>query len=395
MSSILFEKKRVNVNSIPVRFAAILISTCSMMYFINMPLMLGLAVKDLSLVESQVWLLGGLFLGGVALAAVLSIWFIRIAHWQRLIFISGFLSLLAFLLPVFVSGFTFLLVCQGLAGFFAGIGYAVAIACLGDTANPTRNYALALTFQTAAVAVVGYQLPQLVARGTTFNEALIAVSGFSVVSILLGILMPRNGKRASLKSAMNVQKPLVVYLSLFVLLLILVGGSAVRNSIEPIASRLDFAATEGGSVMILLILASGLGSLIAAFMGARFGYAKPMATALGLAATILVMGVFQIWPEQLSLIFAFCLVGAAWNFAAAFGMGLTAKLDSSGKYTPLIAAMQVLSNIAGVAIVGSLVVGGSYVLPYMLACIVWVLALVMVISVAKRNQMLITASNSE
>jgi predicted MFS family arabinose efflux permease len=393
MSSILFEKKRVDVNSIGVRFAAILISVCTMMYFINMPLMLGLAVNDLSLVESQVWLLGGLFLGGVALAAALSILFIRIAHWQRLIFISGFMSLLAFLLPVFVSGFTFLLVCQGVAGLFAGLGYAVAMACLGDTTNPTRSYALALTCQTAAVAIVGYLLPQLVARGTTFNEALMAVAGFSFVAILLGTMMPRNGKSASLKSAMSTQKPGAVYFTLFVLLLVFVGGSTVRNAIEPIASRLDFASTEGGGVMIILVLASGLGSLIAAFMGVRPGYAKPMAIALGLATTVLVLGVFQLWPEQLSLIFAFCLVGGAWNFAAAYGMGLTAKLDSSGKYTPLIATMQVIGNVAGIAVVGSLVVGGSYVLPYMLACIVWILALVLVIQIAKRNQKLITASN--
>jgi predicted MFS family arabinose efflux permease len=393
MSSILFEKKRVDVNSIGVRFAAILISVCSMMYFINMPLMLGLAVNDLGLVESQVWLLGGFFLGGVALAAALATLFIRIAHWQRLIFISGFMSLLAFLLPVFITGFTFLLVCQGLAGLFAGLGYAVAIACLGDTANPTRSYALALTGQTAAVAIVGYLLPQLVARGTTFNEALMAVAGFSFVAILLGSMMPRNGKSASLKSAMSTQKPGAVYFTLFVLLLVFVGGGTVRNAIEPIASRLDFASTEGGGVMIILVLASGLGSLIAAFMGLRSGYAKPMVIALGLAATVLILGVFQLWPEQLSLIFAFCLVGGAWNFAAACGMGLTAKLDSSGKYTPLIATMQIIGNVAGIAVVGSLVVGGSYVLPYMLACIVWILALVLVIQIAKRNQKLLATSN--
>jgi predicted MFS family arabinose efflux permease len=393
MSSILFEKKQVDVNSIKVRFVAILISICTMMFFINMPLMIGLAVKDLSLVQSQIWLLGGLFLGGVALAAALSILFIRIAHWQRLIIISGFMSVLAFLLPVFVSGFTVLLICQALAGFFSGIGYAVAIACLGDTANPTRNYALALTAQTATVAIVSYFLPQLVMRGTTFNELLMVVAGLSFISILLGTMMPRNGKRASLKSAMTVQNPIAVFITLFVLLLIFVGGSSVRNSIEPIASRLDFAATEGGGVMIILILASGLGSLIAALMDIRSGYTKPMVIALGIAVTILSMGVFQLWPEQVSLILAFCLVGGAWNFAAAYGMGLTAKLDSSGKYTPLIAAMQIIGSVAGITIVGSLAVGGSHVLPYMLACVVWILALVAVIQVVKRNHKLITANN--
>ena len=393
MSSILFEKKQVDVNSIKVRFVAILISICTMMYFINMPLMIGLAVKDLSLVQSQIWLLGGVFLGGVALAAALSILFIRIAHWQRLIIISGFMGVLAFLLPVFISAFTVLLICQALAGFFVGIGYAVAIACLGDTANPTRNYALALTAQTATVAIVSYFLPQLVMRGTTFNELLMVVAGLSFVSILLGTMMPRNGKRASLKSAMIVQSPVAVFITLFVLLLIFVGGSSVRNSIEPIASRLDFAATEGGGVMIILILASGLGSLIAALMDVRSGYTKPMAIALGMAVTVLAMGVFQLWPEQVSLILAFCLVGGAWNFAAAYGMGLTAKLDSSGKYTPLIATMQIIGSVAGITIVGSLAVGGSHVLPYMLACVVWVLALVTVIQVVKRNHKLITANN--
>ena len=393
MSSILFEKKQVDVNSIKVRFVAILISICTMMYFINMPLMIGLAVKDLSLVQSQVWLLGGLFLGGVALAAAFSILFIRIAHWQRLIIISGFMGALAFLLPVFISGFTVLLICQALAGFFAGIGYAVAIACLGDTANPTRNYALAFTAQTATVAIVSYFLPQLVVRGTTFNELLMVVAGLSFVSILLGTRMPRNGKRASLKSAMTVQNPTAVFITLFVLLLIFVGGSSVRNSIEPIASRLDFAATEGGGVMIILILASGLGSLIAALMDIRSGYTKPMVIALGIAVTILAMGVFQLWPEQVSLILAFCIVGGAWNFAAAYGMGLTAKLDSSGKYTPLIATMQIIGSVAGITIVGSLAVGGSHVLPYMLACVVWILALVTVIQVVKRNHKLITANN--
>lgn len=393
MSSILFEKKQVDVNSIKVRFVAILISICTMMYFINMPLMIGLAVKDLSLVQSQIWLLGGLFLGGVALAAALSILFIRIAHWQRLIIISGFMGGLTFLLPVFISGFTVLLICQALAGFFAGIGYAVAIACLGDAANPTRNYALALTAQTATVAIVSYFLPQLVVRGTTFNELLMVVAGLSFVSIFLGTMMPRNGKRASLKSAMTVQNPTAVFITLFVLLLIFVGGSSVRNSIEPIASRLDFAATEGGGVMIILILASGLGSLIAALMDIRSGYTKPMVIALGIAVTILAVGVFQLWPEQVSLILAFCIVGGAWNFAAAYGMGLTAKLDSSGKYTPLIATMQIIGSVAGITIVGSLAVGGSHVLPYMLACIVWVLALVTVIQVVKRNHKLITANN--
>lgn len=394
MSSILFEKKRIDVNSMQVRLAAILISICTTMYFINMPLMLGLAINDLSLTQSSVWLLGGVFLGGAVLASILSIFFIRIANWPRLIVISGLMSLLAFLLPVFITGLTVLLSSLAVAGFFAGISYAVVIACLGDTANPTRNYALVLTAQTAMVVLSSYFLPQLFMRETTFKEVLIVVAGLSFISIFLSRIIPRNGRRISLKSTITAQSPLIIFIALFALLLIFVGGNVVRNTIEPIASRFDFSVTSGGGMMMILVLSSGLGSLIAALICTRSSYAQPIAIALGIAVIILVMGLFGVLPDR-GLILGFCLVGGAWNFASAYGMGLIARLDSGGRYTPLIATVQMIGSVAGITIVGTLAVGGNYVLPYMLTCIAWVLALIIVILIVRLNRERLSAKGSE
>lgn len=393
MSSILFEKKRVDINSVRARLAAILISLCTVAYFINMPVMLGLAGKDLGLSESQILMLAGTFIGGMVLASILSILFIRIAHWQRLVMINGLMAVIAFLVPVYVSGVTTLLVCQSLAGLFVGFGYSVAIACLGDTANPTRNYALAFAAQTAVVAFVSYQVPQLIESGVGFKPAMMAAAALAFVSILLGKMIPGNGRRASLKSAMSTTKSGGVYLGLLVMLLVFVGGSTVRGSVEPIASRADMDAS-GGSMMVILLMAGAFGSLMAAVTGDRFGYIKPVAVALGISALVLVLGVAQMWPDQLGFVAAFCLIAWAWNFAAAYIAGALAKLNGDGRLTPLIVTTQVLGSISGIFAVGFLAVGNNHVGAYLLAIVVWVLALVIFIPTAKRHQKALSAESA-
>jgi predicted MFS family arabinose efflux permease len=390
MSSILFEKKRVNVNSIRARITAILVSLCTIACFINMPVILGLAGKDLSLQGEQVWSLAATFVGGLVLASVLSTLFIRVAHWQRLVMISGFFATLAFLAPTLVDGFTFLLVCMGFAGFLTGVGYVVSLACLGDTENPTRNYAVAFGCQILVMAMVSDQVPAWIARGVGFESALMVLAGLAFLSILLGKLMPGSGKRASLMNAMTSQKPIAVFVGLVVLLLVFLGGSTIRGSIEPIASKADMAS-HGGTMMLTLLLVGAAGSFVAALLGDRYGYVKPMVAAMGISVVVLLMGVAQMWPDQLGFVTAICLVVWAWNFGAPYALGLVAKLDSNGRFTPLIATMQALGGIGGTLAVGLLAVGNNHVGPYLFASATWIIALLIFILVVKNNQKTLSA----
>ncbi|MGY8816382.1 MAG: hypothetical protein ACKVHB_01220, partial [Pseudomonadales bacterium] len=88
MSSLLFEKKYVDINSIGARLTAIMVTLSATAYLINMPLILALAAKDLGLTQTTPLWLGGVFLGGVALAMTLSTLFILLVSWRSLIFIS-------------------------------------------------------------------------------------------------------------------------------------------------------------------------------------------------------------------------------------------------------------------------------------------------------------------
>lgn len=390
MSSILFEKKRVNVNSIRARIIAILVSLCTIACFINMPVILGLAGKDLGLQGEQVWSLAATFVGGIILASALSTLFIRVAHWQRLVMISGFFAILAFLVPTLVHGFTVLLICMGFAGFLTGVGYVVSLACLGDTENPTRNYAVAFGCQILVMAMVSDQVPGWIERGVGFDSALMVLSGLAGLSLLLGKFMPGSGKRASLKNAMTSQKPVAVFVALVVLFLVFLGGSTIRGSIEPIASKADMAS-DGGAMMLTLLLVGAMGSFIAALLGDRYGYIKPMAVAMGVSSAVLLMGIAQVWPDQLGFVTAICLVVWAWNFGLPYALGLVAKLDGNGRFTPLIAATQALGGIGGTLAVGLLAVGNNHVVPYLFASVTWIVALLVFIVIAKNNQQTLSA----
>ena len=372
MSSLLFEKKYVDINSIGARLTAIMVTLSATAYLINMPLILALAAKDLGLTQTTPLWLGGVFLGGVALAMTLSTLFILLVSWRSLIFISGMMGLMSFALPIFVSGFTFLLICQGLAGIFVGTSCAAAVTCLGASLNPIRSYALVLSLQAGVVALAAYLLPPSIAETISFNDALIAASCICLVSVILSRMLPVGSKKERINFFVDDEKKAPVLFALLAVLLIFFGGNVVRGTIEPIAYG-------AGPHMIFLALASSLGALIAALMDIRPSYAKPAIIALGLAIVILVIGLSGNLPQPLMFV-AFCFVGGAWNFSAAYAMGLTATLDCSHQYAPLIVTMQIIGNVAGLTIIGLLDVGK----PYIATCFAWALAIIVIIFLLAR-----------
>ncbi len=361
----------MDINSIGARLTAIMVTLSATVYLINIPLILALAAKDLGLTQTAPLWLGGVFLGGVALAMSLSTLFIFLVSWRSLICISGIMGLMSFALPTLVSGFTFLLVCQGLAGFFVGTSCAVAITCLGASLNPIRSYALILSLQAGAVALAAYLLPPLNAEKINFNDALISASCVCLVLVILSRMMPTGLKIGRVKFFVDDERKALVFFALLAVLLIFFGGNIVRGTIEPIAYG-------AGPHMALLALASSLGALIAALMDMQSSYTKPAIVALGLAVVVLMIGLSGNLPQRLMLV-AFCFIGGAWNFAAAYAMGLTAKLDCSHRYAPLIVTMQIIGNVAGLTIIGSLDAGK----PYIATCFAWALAILIIFLLAK------------
>ncbi len=377
------EKILVNLDSISVRFFSIIISLFATIYLINMPLIMALALRDLSLSQTEPLWLGGVFFISFGLASVLLSFYNFLINMRRLILISSIIGSISFSLPLFLTSFEFLLVCQGLSGFFTGITCSVVFLVLGASKNPIRCYALVLCMQSFIVAIISYLLPPRAAETITFNQALIFASFLCFVSLILARKIPSNIKISKLKIEARQGRQAVTQLLLFTLLLIFLGGNIVRNTIEPIAY-------SAGFYIVILSVSSGIGALIAALIEIRFNHTRPILISLGIAIIILSAGLLGHIPKQLTVV-AFCMLSGAWNFSAAFVMGLFAKSTNNYNYIPLIISVQILGNIVSLISVGSLKVGQ----PYILGCIGWILAILIISYIAKLNHKLFLVKNNE
>jgi hypothetical protein len=388
MSSILFEKKRVDVNRFGVRLIAILVGLCLSFYWQALPYF----QQDLAAAASlNRWLLPGLFSAGALLASGLAIFFIRLGDWRRLVLIGGLGSALALLAASLASGALWLMVCHGLAGLFAGLGLSVVVSCLGDTAKPVSNFAWALFVQALMAAGLTFLVPSF-APGVDPKQVLLALAGLAFLTVLLSRLLPTSGaKRLSLLSSRNSQADQQLLQVVIAGLLIFLGCGLLWSS-----HQLQFESAQptlglGASAIMLLLLARIFGALLGAVLAARRGYLLPvgMAGVLVLVAVVLL----QVKPDKTGYLTAYGLVGATGFFVAAYLMGLLAKLDSSGRFSPLILTIPLFA-IVGAMMASEILASEQFLqwLPWS-GMMFWALGLFFYAKVVRDNRQLLADHN--
>lgn len=385
MSSVLFDRKRPNLNHIRVRVASMIAGVCFTIYCYTMPGILGRVATAGELLASQISQLSGVFIGGMMLASVLVATVVRRFDWKRLLLLSSLLTAAAFITPVFVPGFNALLASHGVAGLFAGAGYGVVLACLGDTDNPARSYSLALLFQAVAALMVGYLLTGAVVVETDTNRDLFTLAGFALLAILMSRAIPSKGaKLTSLKEQAIVSTGSYAAVGLIVMLLLFAGEAVLWSSLDAHGVNPNPTASFAGSTLAAALASGALGAFMAAVIGVRLGFIIPV-----VAAAVVALGSLALLhyspgsPGEMNLTIAICLNGWAWSFGAAYCMGAVAKLDGKGKLTPIIAAAQLAGLAGGVAVSGMAVLGEGLANRYLLTGGLWLLALVLFVWVAR------------
>ncbi len=361
-----------------------LTAVCLMVYYSSMPIILGRAAESLGLVEAELGYLGGAFAAGVTIASFASIILVRRFPWRPLVLISAVVAAVSFLVPLWAGGFNTLLVFHVVAGLGCGVGYSVAIACLGHGSNPTRNYALCFVLQTLAGIAVSYSLPRFTEAEHSYHQALMLLAAFAVVAGLIGQNLPKCSPRGRTSvGGVATAFPLAIFSALFVIFLIYAGDGAVWAFAERIAIHGGLTPEQAGAGVAWSLFAGTIGSLTAAFMGNRWGFTIPMGIAV--LASVLSVVWLQYLDGHVAFMFAIALNGWAWNFGSGFRMGLVATLDRSGRFTPLITGMQLLGTTAGTTLAGLLVVGGDFKWVYLFASALWVLGMMIFAVVVKTS----------
>lgn len=376
-----------DVNLPTSRFAAITINVICITYYNIMPLVLGGAAQSRGLVESQLGFAAAAFMGGLALVNFAGFAWLRRYDWRLLVAGGNGLAAIAFVAPVLqFSALTWILY-NLMAGVATGISYGVSIACLGDTREPERNFALAYAGQTFLSAGLIFLLPRLALDTDLFVLGQSIAAALMVGGILLILTLPAHGAKSGLpanipgKTKLSVTNTALI-MALLLLMLNVMAEGAIWAFIERIAVADGFTTSFAATAMAFSFFASGAGSMVAATIGRRFGSTRPFVVAVALS----IVSVWILWVGGTQAIFfaGVMVFALAWNLGSPYRMALATRADSSGRFSTFVPAMQTLGAALGPAVAGVLVVDGSFVRVYIMSTAAWILTLLLFFAARKR-----------
>ena len=376
-----------DVNHITSRIAAIAINVICITYYNIMPLILGGAAESRGLVEDQLGFAAAAFMGGLAVINFLGFTWLRQFNWRWLVLCGSGLATIAFAAPIIYFSTSTWILCNFLAGAATGVSYGVSIACLGDTREPERNFALAYAAQTFLSAGLIFMLPRIDVGHDLFVVGQAITAALMAASIALILILPKHGVKSGVvatnKSSRTTALPqAVLIMALLVLMLNVMAEGAIWAFIERIAVSDGFTTSFAATAMAVSFFASGIGSIAAAVMGRRFGSMWPFVVAV----TLSISSVWVLWVGGTESIFfaGVMLFALAWNLGSPYRMALATRADSSGRYSTFVPAMQTLGAALGPAIAGLLIVNGSFTPVYIMSTTAWLLTLVLFIAANKR-----------
>jgi MFS family permease len=376
-----------DVNHLTSRIAAITINVICITYYNIMPLVLGGAAESRGLLENQLGFAAAAFMGGLALINFAGFAWLRRYDWRLLVLGGNVLATLAFIAPIFYFSATAWILCNLLAGAATGISYGVSIACLGDTREPERNFALAYAAQTFLSAGLIFMLPRFAVSYDLFVVGQGITAALMAGSIALILILPKRGAKTGVviheHTAGRPSVPrAVVIIALLVLMLNVMAEGAIWAFMERIAVSGGLTTSFAATAMAFSFFASGIGSIAAAMMGRRFGSVRPFIVAVVLS----ISSVWVLWVGGTEKIYfaGVMLFALAWNLGSPYRMALATRSDSSGRYSTFVPAMQTLGAALGPAIAGLLIVKGSFTSVYIMSTTAWLLTLVLFIAANKR-----------
>lgn len=342
MSSILFEKKRPDVNTFKVKLGAILAALSLSGLWLLVPLVVHVLNRpDFSALLLLV------FSAAVLVGSVISLGFIRIGDWRRLMLIAGLVSGVSLLAAAFLTADIPRLVAVGIAGLFSGFGLSVAITCLGDTRQPASQYGALLSLLMAGFVLVKQSVEPLMAL-LDDQSVFWVLGGLALLAMAFSRLLPISGaKRISL---LNSQMPMVTT----PLVVSCIGGIVVFAGLT-LLWWLRHAVMQGGlpsNDYMLLVYLPLLGGLVAMFVGDRWGYLLPVG--ISAAAVVLSLALIAYQPQvsaSLSVPMLLGITGLVSLMLAAYVMGLVARLDQSGQVTPLVWVMVLVGVLVAMGVV--------------------------------------------
>ena len=322
------------------------------MFFLVMPMYVGALSEDYGFSNDQIGYLISIELGGAALASFTALFWLRRINWRSTVLVLLMTLAIANWISIEADGvYEKLQIIRAVAGSSAGAMMAIAIAALGDTSHPDRNFGFGVAGQLGVSGCLLLVLPYFISRwgaASVFAVFLVA----SLAALPFSRWLPSAGEQ-SVGAKLTDLRSLLPIWGLAGSVAIFVGQSAVWAFVERMGSAAGLSAGFIGLALGFSVLSGLIGALAASWLAAGKGRLVPMGLAMigQVFCLIFLLGNFSATIYLAVVIF----YSVCWNFWLPYQMAVIAAKDISGKFVALITLSQALGVALGPALAGSMI----------------------------------------
>ena len=343
-----------------VILGGVVVSAIGAIFYNTLPMYLGAAQDYRALSNEQIGLIGTIFFLGYTLCSSSAFFWMRKVDWRVVSYSAVAVAAFGLLIAGGGSVYATLLAGVFIAGCgFAGI-YAVGTTLLSDTCNPARWYGAKITAEAAIGVVLLVILPAVVLPRWGFvglGAALIVTLVLLAPSILL---LPAQGARGEAEEELThgFGDKQSVWFALIACALFICGQTAIWGFVERIGAGAGFDPTLVGMLLAVSLTFAVAGSLLAAWMGNRFGCLKPL---IG-AHLVFFTGLAALTRAHAFEAYALgaCLVMFSVGLGISYAVSTIAELDPDGRFVVLSVPAIGIGVMFGPGVAGMLAADDSY-----------------------------------
>lgn len=266
-----------------------------------------------------------------------------------------------------------LMVLRALAGAGAGLAFAICCIWTARSAQPARIYGISILLVSAVTAAAMLPLSSVAARQGL--QAVFLLIGLILIAATLPLFWLQPGQRSADSTSAQSTGAHVARASRIGLYVAVVLSNMALSIIWQFAERLGhqygFSVTDIAAVLSISVIAGMGGSVVAAVVGDRFGYAAPLL--VGLVTTMGCGVLVSVQSGYIGYAVAIALSEFGFLFILPFLIGFGSWLDASGKSAALVGGLALTASAIS-PIVGGVIVDQLSAKASGWACAVFALA---------------------
>jgi predicted MFS family arabinose efflux permease len=349
--------------------ALIVIGTGAMTSATLSPVMLGLYIDQLHLTASQASLGLAAENGAYALGLLLFYLVLHKAPRATLAGVGLAVMILTSLLTAKAAGFAPLLAVRGAFGLAMGFTASTVFAAYAGRADPQRVWAIA-TFVNLAYAVVLLATSGWIAQTFGLLGIVVVLAGVSGIGLACVRLIPPApvAKLAPSQARAEVEAGPAPNLPAISGALALLCLYAAHTTLWSFQERMGLAVGLDRSQVGLLLGVSVLGAILGAGLsmttGRRFGHRGPNAVAF---AGLVISALLLAWPDVKAYVAGAVIIKTAWFFGLPFILGALARLDRSGRWSSIGAALLAVGSAVGPTVGAAFASHGAHTIGFLAA----------------------------